>query len=103
MPVSKLDAKTKRTSRRSPLSEADKLRHAEELLKEVDSLALLLDQVKRQSQRIQAVADAIGDETFQGLLPGNRPALGADGATASGSTIGPKLVSRPRADRSFSL
>jgi hypothetical protein len=45
----------------SALSSREKINVAEELLKEIDDLAVLLDQVKKQSDRIQAMADAIGD------------------------------------------
>lgn len=34
---------------------------AQELLKEIDNLALLLHEVKKQTDRIEAAADAIGD------------------------------------------
>jgi transposase len=43
------------------LSSKEKINVAEQLLSEIDDLALLLDQVKKQSDRIQALADAIGD------------------------------------------
>ncbi len=43
------------------LTGKEKIKLAEELLKEIDDLAVLLDQVKKQSDRIQAMADAIGD------------------------------------------
>lgn len=64
MSLYKLEAKNKRNSSKQVMPDTDRLRRAEELLKEVDSLALLLEEVKRQSQRIQAAADAIGEEVF---------------------------------------
>lgn len=47
---------TSRASSLDPKTERDALH----LRMEIDRLALLLDQVKRQSDQIQAVADAIG-------------------------------------------
>jgi hypothetical protein len=38
-----------------------------ELLQEIDNLALLLDKVRRQSDHIQAVADAIGDSVIEAV------------------------------------
>ncbi len=38
-----------------------------ELLQEIDDLALLLDEVKRRSDHIQAVADAIGDSVIEAV------------------------------------
>ena len=38
-----------------------------ELLQEIDNLALLLDRVRRQSDHIQAVADAIGDSVIEAV------------------------------------
>ena len=40
---------------------------AEELLKEIDNLALLLHEVKKQTDRIEAAADAIGDSILSHL------------------------------------
>jgi hypothetical protein len=46
----------------SKFADADGTRmEAEELLNEIDNLALLLHEVKRQSDKIEAAADAIGD------------------------------------------
>lgn len=89
MSLCKMEAKTKRPSRKSASVESDKLRRAEELLKEVDSLALLLEEVKRQSARIQAAADAIGEELFEAFP------LTANGSKRQ-TSIGPRLVTRPR-------
>lgn len=98
MPVYNLNAKAKRASRRSTLSDSEKIRHAEELLKEVDSLALLLDEVKKRSERIQAAADAIGDRVFE-LRPSKTSPVSSDGETDREPPIGPKLVVRARSDR----
>jgi hypothetical protein len=95
-----LNAKPKRGSRKSMLSESEKIRHAEELLKEVDSLALLLDEVRKRSQRIQAAADAIGDQVFD-LRPTKPFAVNLDGRTDRETPMGPKLVARPRGERPF--
>jgi hypothetical protein len=40
---------------------------AEELLNEIDNLALLLHEVKKQTDRIEAAADAIGDAILSRL------------------------------------
>jgi hypothetical protein len=40
---------------------------AEELLNEIDNLALLLHEVKKQTDRIEAAADAIGDSILSHL------------------------------------
>ena len=40
---------------------------AEELLTEIDNLALLLHEVKKQTDRIEAAADAIGDSILSHL------------------------------------
>ncbi len=99
MSLYKLEAKSRRNLRKQAMPETDRLRRAEELLKEVDSLALLLEEVKRQSQRIQAAADAIGEEVF-----GNRYSEKTSESVSNGhtreSSIGPKLIvrSRPGAD-----
>jgi hypothetical protein len=61
------------------MSDPDKIRRTEELLKEVDSLALLLDEVKRQSEKIQAAADAIGDAVFDVFPLAGRPGLSLNG------------------------
>lgn len=100
MPPYKLGAKVKKISRVTS-AESAKIRNAQELLKEVDSLALLLDEVRKQSERIQAAADALGDEVFQDLRPSKTSALSADGQTNGGTPIGLKLVARSRSDRSF--
>lgn len=102
MPAYNLNAKAKRISRRSTLNDSEKIRHAEELLKEVDSLALLLDEVKKRSERIQAAADAIGDRVLE-LRPSTASAISVDRVTDREPAMGPKLVVRPRSERPFSL
>jgi hypothetical protein len=42
---------------------------AQQLQKEIDKLALLLYEAKKQSDRIQAVADAMGDAVFSVHAP----------------------------------
>lgn len=86
----------------APVIDSDKIRRTEELLKEVDSLALLLDEVKRQSEKIQAAADAIGDAVFEVFPVAGRgvTSLSADGKREL--SIG-RLPLRSRADGAFSL
>lgn len=43
------------------------LAKAQYLLREIDDLALLLNQVKTQTDRVQAAADAIGDSVLAAL------------------------------------
>ena len=38
--------------------------HLQQLHEEIDRLALLVNEAKRQSDRIQAAADALGDDVF---------------------------------------
>jgi hypothetical protein len=38
--------------------------HLQQLHDEIDKLALLVNEAKRQSDRIQAAADALGDDVF---------------------------------------
>ena len=52
----------------SKFADTDSTRmEAEELLNEIDNLALLLHEVKRQSDKIEAAADAIGDAILSRL------------------------------------
>ena len=52
----------------SKFADADSTRmEAEELLNEIDNLALLLHEVKKQSDKIEAAADAIGDAILSHL------------------------------------
>ena len=56
------------TANASKFADADSARmEAEELLNEIDNLALLLHEVKRQTDRIEAAADAIGDAILSRL------------------------------------
>lgn len=48
---------------RAPITPAQ----AQRLLRELDQLALLLDEVKRQTERVEAAADAIGDALIRQL------------------------------------
>jgi hypothetical protein len=41
--------------------------HLQQLHEEIDKLALLVNEAKRQSDRIQAAADALGDAVFVNL------------------------------------
>lgn len=93
MSLYKVEAKVKNNSRKSATPENDKMRRAEELLREVDSLALLLEEVRRQSARIQAAADAIGDEVFADF---SVKKVIANGSAKQDTSIGPRLVTRSR-------
>ena len=42
----------------------DKSAHLQQLHDEIDKLALLVNEAKRQSDRIQAAADAVGDDVL---------------------------------------
>jgi len=42
----------------------DKSAHLQQLHDEIDKLALLVNEAKRQSDRIQAAADALGDDVL---------------------------------------
>jgi len=56
------------TANASKFADADSARmEAEELLNEIDNLALLLHEVKRQTDKIEAAADAIGDAILSRL------------------------------------
>jgi transposase len=70
---------------------------ADQLQKELDHLALLLDQVKRQTEKVEAAADAIGDVLIGQL---SVVAEGQD-SQKPGSELNAKTNSRPRALRSL--
>lgn len=55
----------------------DKRHQAEQLLNEIDSLALLLHEVRRQTDRIEAAADAIGDSILTRLHTGGGSRIAA--------------------------
>jgi hypothetical protein len=57
------ESKNKRVFTSSP----NRLRQAQQLQREIDKLALLLYQAKKQSDKIQAVADAMGEAIFSNL------------------------------------
>jgi hypothetical protein len=59
---------------------------AEELLDEIDNLALLLHEVRKQTDRIEAAADAIGDAILKRLDP-------ARAASPSSSRTSGRVVS----------
>ena len=48
----------------------DKSAHLQQLHDEIDKLALLVNEAKRQSDRIQAAADALGDDVLINLGDG---------------------------------
>jgi hypothetical protein len=50
----------------------------QQLQDEIDKLALLVEQAKRQSDRIQAAADALGNAVFIPLEPTILPLPGSD-------------------------
>ena len=59
---------TRMTENAPKFADADSARmEVEELLNEIDNLALLLHEVKRQSDKIEAAADAIGDAILSRL------------------------------------
>jgi hypothetical protein len=66
---------------------------AEELLNEIDNLALLLHEVRKQTDRIEAAADAIGDAILSALggEAGSLPSLPAGRRSAL------SMPSRPNA------
>ena len=62
---SKIDAASKSNGQK--LDENARREQAELLLNEIDNLAILLHEVKRQTDRIEAAADAIGDAVLSHL------------------------------------
>ena len=57
---------------------------ADHLQKELDHLALLLDEVKRQTEKVEAAADAIGDTLISQLnVVAEGKSRGKDGAKTS--------------------
>jgi len=89
----RLEAKSKRNSRKPLLNSGNyKDRRREELLKEVDSLALLLDEVRRQSEKIQAAADALGDAVFEVFPPSSRPGLDLNGTRKRDVSMADRLT-----------
>ena len=50
----------------------------QQLQNEIDNLALLVNEAKRQSDKIQAAADALGDDLLVDLEPGILPENGSD-------------------------
>ncbi len=78
---------------RTPITPAQ----AERLQNELDHLALLLDEVKRQTERVEAAADAIGDALISQLNDVSTKA----GRQKSGDQAGSKTNARARVLRSF--
>jgi hypothetical protein len=69
---------------------------AEELLKEIDNLALLLHEVKKQTDRIEAAADAIGDAILSHLGNGRPPLANSRATRRSTLPIQPRTNERLR-------
>lgn len=55
--------------------------HLQQLHDEIDKLALLVNEAKRQSDRIQAAADALGDAVFLNVGEGMLSSSGTDKRT----------------------
>lgn len=74
MSVNKLGIDTKTKARLLSFAESagSKRLQAERLLNEIDNLALLLHEVRKQTDRIEAAADAIGDAILARLRTGTR-------------------------------
>jgi hypothetical protein len=58
----------------------------QQLQDEIDKLALLVNEAKRQSDKIQAAADALGDSVFAELDGGIIPGVGTDKRSRSRKT-----------------
>ena len=97
MSKDKLETKLRRPSRHPGMKENEKLRRAQELLQEVDSVALLLDEVKKQSEKIPTAADAIGDEFLRNFRT-PRGSLTAHPLGKRQGVTGPELIARSRSD-----
>jgi len=67
---------------------------AEELLDEIDNLALLLHEVRMQTDRIEAAADAIGDAILNRL--DTTRATSASGSRTSRKTVTIQPKTSPR-------
>ena len=68
---------------------------AEQLLNEIDNLALLLHEVKKQTDRIEAAADAIGDSILSHLNNKRAPMENLSAAKAQASRSNPRLRTMP--------
>lgn len=98
-----VEAKHRKNSHRSnAVMESERIIRSRRLLKEVDTLALLLEEVKQQTEKIQAQADAIGDFVIESLNSDKPPALSSEQAKRA-SAIGAKLGIRSRSDGSFAV
>jgi len=69
---------------------------AEELLDEIDNLALLLHEVRRQTDRIEAAADAIGDAILNRLDTSRATSTSVSRTSRRTLSIQPKTSTRPR-------
>jgi hypothetical protein len=88
--------------RKPPQSDALRVR-ALQLQTEIDRLALLLHEVKKQSDRIQAAADAVGDALFSRMEDEIVPAtLVVKGKKASTTRTSQSCL-RSRTDKVFPL
>lgn len=68
---------------------------AEELLNEIDNLALLLHQVKKQTDRVEAAADAIGDAILSRLDKTKPPHANSRAAKAKETRSNMRLPTMP--------
>ena len=68
---------------------------AEQLLKEIDNLALLLHEVKKQTDRIEAAADAIGDAILSHLDKERSPMANSRATKPKESRSNPRLRTMP--------
>jgi hypothetical protein len=99
MSLNKLATTSKKNTHESgPIDSVEKLKRAEELLKELDSLALLLNEVRSRSERILAAADAIGDAVFEELRSGRVSPVPINGHSKRGLSLGSKLGVYARSD-----
>jgi len=69
---------------------------AEELLDEIDNLALLLHEVRKQTDRIEAAADAIGDAILNRLDTARATSTSAARTSRKTVSIQPKTSPRLR-------
>jgi hypothetical protein len=67
MPVNKSRLDGRRSSVQKLTEETVRRHEAEQLLNEIDNLAILLHEVRKQTDRIGAAADAIGDAVLSHL------------------------------------
>jgi hypothetical protein len=83
-------AVTKQLRSLTVLSEpSDSRALAAQLQREIDKLAIMLEEVKKQSDRVQAMADSIGDQLLQGSY---LDAVAARAHKREGTPRSPKVV-----------